>query len=85
MQVLECWKNETVSFDGKYYQAPYPYDTGVENFPAARVAQEMGAPGEIDEDGSTVRRVSVVPKPYQDPHPPVFVAVSASPDSIRFC
>ncbi|MDH3737764.1 MAG: LLM class flavin-dependent oxidoreductase [Alphaproteobacteria bacterium] len=85
LQVVDCWKNETVSFDGKYYQAPYPYDTGVENFSAARVAQEMGAPGEIDEDGTTVRRVSVVPKPYQDPHPPVFVAVSASPDSIRFC
>ena len=85
LQVLDCWKNETVAFDGKYYKAPYPYDTGVENFPAARVAQEMGAPGEIDEDGTTVRRVSVVPKPYQDPHPPVFVAVSASPDSIRFC
>lgn len=85
LQVVDCWKNETVAFDGKYYQAPYPYDTGVENFPAAPVAQRMGAPGEIDADGTTVRRVSVVPKPYQDPHPPVFVAVSASPDSIRFC
>jgi alkanesulfonate monooxygenase SsuD/methylene tetrahydromethanopterin reductase-like flavin-dependent oxidoreductase (luciferase family) len=85
LQVVDCWKNETVSFDGKYYKAPYPYDTGVENFPAAPVAQRMGAPGEIDADGTTVRRVSVVPQPYQDPHPPVFVAVSASPDSIRFC
>ncbi|MBT3401254.1 MAG: LLM class flavin-dependent oxidoreductase, partial [Rhodospirillaceae bacterium] len=71
--------------DGKYYQAPYPFDTGVENFPAAPVAQRMGAPGEIDADGTTVRRVSVVPQPYQDPHPPVFVAVSSSPESIRFC
>lgn len=85
LQVVDCWKNETVAFDGKYYQAPYPYDTGVENFPAAPVAQRMGAPGEIDEDGTTVRRVSVVPQPYQDPHPPVFVAVSSSPESIRFC
>jgi len=85
MQVVDCWREETVSFDGKYYKAPYPYDTGVANFPAAGVAQRMGAAGEIDDDGSTVRRVSVVPKPYQDPHPPVFVAVSSSPDSIRFC
>ncbi len=85
LQVVDCWKNETVSFDGKYYKAPYPYDTGVENFPAAGVAQRMGADGEIGEDGSTVRRVSVVPRPYQDPHPPVFVAVSSSPESIRFC
>lgn len=85
LQVVDCWKNETVAFDGKYYQAPYPYDSGVENFPAASVAERMGAPGEIDADGTTVRRVSVVPQPYQDPHPPVFVAVSSSPDSIRFC
>jgi len=85
LQVVDCWKNETVAFDGKYYQAPYPFDTGVENFPAAPVAQRMGAPGEIDADGTTVRRVSVVPQPYQDPHPPVFVAVSSSPESIRFC
>jgi len=85
LQVVDCWREETVSFDGKYYKAPYPYDTGVANFPAAGVAQRMGAPGEIDADGTTVRRVSVVPKPYQDPHPPVFVAVSSSPDSIRFC
>ena len=85
LQVVDCWKNETVAFDGKYYQAPYPYDSGVENFPVAPVAQRMGAPGEIDADGTTVRRVSVVPQPYQDPHPPVFVAVSSSPESIRFC
>jgi len=85
LQVVDCWKNETVAFDGKYYQAPYPYESGVENFPAAAVAQRMGAEGEIDADGTTVRRVSVVPQPYQDPHPPVFVAVSSSPDSIRFC
>jgi len=85
LQVVDCWREETVAFDGKYYKAPYPYDSGVENFPAAGVAQRMGALGEIDADGSTVRRVSVVPKPYQDPHPPVFVAVSSSPDSIRFC
>jgi alkanesulfonate monooxygenase SsuD/methylene tetrahydromethanopterin reductase-like flavin-dependent oxidoreductase (luciferase family) len=85
LQVVDYWREETVAFDGKYYKAPYPYDTGVENFPAAGVAQRMGAPGEIDADGSTVRRVSVVPKPYQDLHPPVFVAVSSSPESIRFC
>ncbi len=38
---------------------------------------EMGAEGEIGDDGS-IRRISVVPAPYTQPHPPVFVASSAS-------
>jgi alkanesulfonate monooxygenase SsuD/methylene tetrahydromethanopterin reductase-like flavin-dependent oxidoreductase (luciferase family) len=83
-QILACWKDETVSFDGKFYQAPYPYDTGVENFPAREIAARLGAPGEIDENGA-VRRVSVVPAPYQQPHPPVLTAVSGSAESIEFC
>jgi alkanesulfonate monooxygenase SsuD/methylene tetrahydromethanopterin reductase-like flavin-dependent oxidoreductase (luciferase family) len=83
-QILACWTQETVAFDGKYYQAPYPYDTGVLDFPARAVASRLGAPGEIDERGA-VRRVAVVPSTYQKPHPPVFTAVSASLESIEFC
>ena len=83
-QILACWTQETVNFDGKYYKAPYPYDSGVTNFPAREVAERMGAAGEIDENGA-VRRVSVVPAPYQKPHPPVFTAVSASMESNEFC
>ncbi|MGH7905232.1 MAG: LLM class flavin-dependent oxidoreductase [Candidatus Binataceae bacterium] len=83
-QIIACWTQDTVSFDGKYYQAPYPYETGVVNFPAREVARRLGAPGEIDEEG-VVRRVSVVPKPYQQPHPPIFTAVSSSIESIEFC
>ena len=83
-QILACWTQETVEFDGKYYKAPYPYDTGVEEFPAREVAKRMGAEGEIDA-GDAVRRVSVVPAPYQQPHPPTFTAVSASMESIEFC
>ena len=83
-QILACWTEETVSFDGKYYKAPYPFDTGITNFPARDVAERLGAQGEIDENGA-VRRVSVVPAPYQKPHPPVFTAVSASMESIEFC
>lgn len=83
-QILACWKQESISFDGKYYQAPYPHATGIVNFPAKDVARRFGAPGEIDADGA-VRRVSVVPAPFQQPHPPVFTAVSASMESIEFC
>lgn len=83
-QIVACWTQESVEFDGKYYQAPYPYHTGVTEFPARDVARRLGAEGEIDESGA-VRRVSVVPAPFQKPHPPVFTAVSASMESIEFC
>lgn len=83
-QIIACWTQETVEFDGKFYKVPYPYETGVVNFPAKHVAEKLGAPNEIDHQGH-VRRVSVVPKPYQDPHPPIFTAVSASVESVEFC
>jgi len=34
---------------------------------------------EIGEDGTTVKGVSVVPKPFTAPHPPLFQAFGASP------
>jgi len=82
--LLECWTRDSIEMNGNYYQVPYPHDTGVRGYPAWRSARDAGGVGEIGDDGS-VRRVSVVPAPFQRPHPPVFVAVSASADSIRFC
>ena len=54
------------------------------NYPAVAIARDAGARGEIDADGN-VRRISVVPAPYQRPHPPIFVATSKSDDSARYC
>ena len=82
--VLRCWQEELVVLDGRYYKAPYPLETGVRNYPAVAIARDAGAPGEIDAGGS-VRRISVVPAPFQRPHPPVFVATSKSDDSVRYC
>ena len=82
--VLRCWKQESVVLDGKYYQAPFPIETGVRNYPAVQIAREAGAIGEIAED-SSVRRVSVVPPPFQKPHPRVMIATSKSDDSVRYC
>lgn len=81
--LLQCWTQESVEVKGAHYQIPYPYDTGVRGYPAWPSAQTAGAPGEIGADGS-VRRVSVVPRPYTKPYPPVFVAVSGSASSIPF-
>ena len=82
--VLECWQTESTILNGKYYQAPYPLETGVQNYPAAAIARDAGLPGEIDENNS-VRKICVLPKPYQKPYPPVFVAASKSRASIEFC
>ena len=82
--ILKCWTEESVRLDGKYYQAPYPLETGVEGYPAWKITAEAGVEGEVDENGA-VQRVCVVPKPYTKPHPPVMVAASKSADSIKFC
>lgn len=82
--VLRCWTEDSLSLDGQYYKAPYPITTGVQNYPAWKIARDAGAVGEIDDQGN-VRAVSVVPAPYQRPHPPIFVATSKSDDSIRYC
>jgi alkanesulfonate monooxygenase SsuD/methylene tetrahydromethanopterin reductase-like flavin-dependent oxidoreductase (luciferase family) len=82
--LIECWTKDSVELNGNYYKAPYPYDSGVRGYPAWPSAKDAGCLGEID-DASSVRRISVVPPPFQTPHPPIFVAVSSSADSIRFC
>ncbi|MBO6785158.1 MAG: LLM class flavin-dependent oxidoreductase, partial [Alphaproteobacteria bacterium] len=82
--VIDAWTQESVRVKGEFYEAPYPYESGVEGYPAWKIAKEAGAEGEIGEDGS-VQRVCVVPKPYQKPFPPVFVAASKSQASIDFC
>jgi alkanesulfonate monooxygenase SsuD/methylene tetrahydromethanopterin reductase-like flavin-dependent oxidoreductase (luciferase family) len=82
--VLDCWTQKSVKLDGNYYKAPYPSDTGVRGYPAWKISRDAGTEGEVDETGA-IRRVSVVPSPYQQPHPPVFVATSKSDASISYC
>jgi alkanesulfonate monooxygenase SsuD/methylene tetrahydromethanopterin reductase-like flavin-dependent oxidoreductase (luciferase family) len=62
-----AWGDEPFAFKGKYYEYPYPYETGTPWRPR-RWTEEYGAPGEI-EDGM-IKKIMVVPKPYQKPHPP---------------
>jgi alkanesulfonate monooxygenase SsuD/methylene tetrahydromethanopterin reductase-like flavin-dependent oxidoreductase (luciferase family) len=84
--VLKSWTQETIDYDGSVWKIPFPYETGVDDWPLAKkgVTQRLGAPGEVDENGN-VRRVSVVPSPYTKPHPPVFLGSSATPDTIEYC
>jgi alkanesulfonate monooxygenase SsuD/methylene tetrahydromethanopterin reductase-like flavin-dependent oxidoreductase (luciferase family) len=80
--VQKAWKQQSFSHDGEYFKVPYPYE-GIADYPAFPCAQEFGAPGEIDEQ-NRVRQISVVPAPFQEPHPPVFISSSGSADSARW-
>ena len=82
-QLIAAWTQESVAFDGPTYKAPFPR-TGIEGYPAAHTAKAAGAQGEVDEQGR-IARVCVVPKPYQQPHPPLFVATTRSKESVEFC
>lgn len=83
--VLKAWTSESLEHDGEFWKVPFPYSTGVDDWQLAHegVTGRLGAIGEVDENNS-VRRISVVPSPYQSPHPPVFVGVSGSPQSIEY-
>ena len=81
----KAWAEELLTWDGPTYKVPSPLD-GIPDWPpAATITSRYGAPGEIADDGHTVRGVSVVPKPYTTPHPPLFQAFGASPPTIEWC
>jgi alkanesulfonate monooxygenase SsuD/methylene tetrahydromethanopterin reductase-like flavin-dependent oxidoreductase (luciferase family) len=77
-----CWADEAFSYDGKFYKVPYPYEGCP--WPPAEMTKTMGAPGEIGDD-HLLHKVSVVPKPYQKPHPKLFQAFSLSEATARWC
>jgi len=83
--VQKAWTQESIEHNSDVWQIPYPYETGVTDWPLAKtgVTARFGAPGEVDAEGN-IRRVSVVPAPYTVPHPPVFVATSGSPESTEY-
>ncbi|MPZ23303.1 MAG: LLM class flavin-dependent oxidoreductase [Dehalococcoidia bacterium] len=80
--VLKAWKQDSIDNDSPNWKIPYPYDEGID-WLMSPVTEKMGGHGEV-EDGK-IRTISVVPKPYTDPHPPVFVSSSASQATIEYC
>jgi len=64
-------------YDGEYYKVPYPYKEGITRWPVHEWTRTYGAPGEVDDKG-VIRKICVVPKPYQQPHPPLFQPFSVS-------
>ena len=79
-----AWTQDTIEFNSEYYSIPQPYEEGITRWPVHEWTREYGAPGEVDENG-VIRRVSVIPKPYQQPHPPLWQPFSVSESTIRWC
>jgi len=79
--VQQSWTQDSVEWKGRW-EVPFPYDDGVDWTMTA--TREMGAEGELDDDGK-IRRISVVPKPLSQPHPPVFVSSNASKETVEYC
>jgi alkanesulfonate monooxygenase SsuD/methylene tetrahydromethanopterin reductase-like flavin-dependent oxidoreductase (luciferase family) len=82
--VRKCWTEDSVTYNGKFFKIPYPYDTGVQGYPAYELARKSGTSGEVGPNNE-IRSISVVPAPYQRPHPPVFMATSSSKESAIYC
>src|SRR5438067_362923 len=74
--VKAAWTDDLIDVPGDYWRIP------VEGTPWDLEATTLFGGGV--EDG-TVRRVGVVPKPLQQPHPPIFQPFSSSERSIRWC
>jgi alkanesulfonate monooxygenase SsuD/methylene tetrahydromethanopterin reductase-like flavin-dependent oxidoreductase (luciferase family) len=83
--VKSAWTEDTIACKGRHYEVPVPHDTGIAHWPAAASwTAKYGAEGELDAD-RRVRRISVVPKPYTRPHPPIWQPITRSEDTVRWC
>ena len=73
--IKRAWTEDTLSYEGKYWRVP-PGDT-----PWTIDATRKWGRGV---QNGVVKAVSVVPKPLQKPHPPVFQPFASSERSIRW-
>lgn len=77
----KAWKEEAFSHDGKFYKVPFPAEG--HEWKAHEATRTYGAPGEVDEK-NWLRKISVVPKPFQKPHPPLLQALTTNEATIRW-
>ena len=81
--IKKSWTEEAWEHNGQYYKVPFPYEEGIRRWPAAEWTRKYGAPGEVDEQG-VIRKICVVPRPFQEPHPTLFQPFSVSENTIRY-
>ena len=81
--IKKAWTEEVLRLRRRVLQGAVPLQGGHHALAGARVDAEYGAPGEVDDEG-VIRKICVVPKPYQQPHPPLFQPFSVSEITIRY-
>jgi alkanesulfonate monooxygenase SsuD/methylene tetrahydromethanopterin reductase-like flavin-dependent oxidoreductase (luciferase family) len=81
--VHKAWTEDCFSYDGQHYKVPFPYE-GIDGWAAPEWTRNYGSEGEIDDKG-IIRKIGVVPRPYQHPHPPVWAPFTLSEKSLIDC
>ena len=74
--IKQAWTSDLLEYEGQYWRVPPG--------PTPWTLEATARYGAGVEDG-IVRRVGVVPKPLQQPHPPLFQPFASSERSIRWC
>ena len=76
-------RGRALNTTGNTIRFPTRMRKGIRGWPSQEWTRSRGAPGELDEKG-VLRKVCVIPKPYQQPHPPIFNAFTGSERSLRW-
>lgn len=71
-----AWTQDTFSYEGQFWQIP-PKDVPWELEATRRMGRGV--------ENGIVREIGVVPKPLQQPHPPIMQPFSFSEPTIRWC
>ena len=80
-----AWTQDTIEYRGEYYSIPQPYERGESGAGLPRTGPgNMAPPASLMKKGSSEGSASS-PKPYQQPHPPLWQPFSVSETTIRWC
>jgi alkanesulfonate monooxygenase SsuD/methylene tetrahydromethanopterin reductase-like flavin-dependent oxidoreductase (luciferase family) len=74
--IKQAWTQELIDYQGEYWKVP------VQGTPWDLEATRRFGKGVVDD---VVRSVGVVPKPLQQPHPPLFQPFASSERTVRWC
>jgi alkanesulfonate monooxygenase SsuD/methylene tetrahydromethanopterin reductase-like flavin-dependent oxidoreductase (luciferase family) len=74
--VKELWTKPTTTVQGEFWKVPYPTEwrfAPTDDFGAHAVTKDK-----------QLIEIGIVPRPYQNPHPPVYAPFSNSMETVRF-
>ena len=73
--IKALWTNDTVHYDGEFWKVPQPVEWDFN--PTKAWGRGVNADGKLTEIG-------IVPRPLQQPHPPVYAPFSFSVETVKF-